>query len=363
MATETIGRRVRDSIAAKTPAVPQYQVAEAVSMTADALSRAVNEQRSFSSIELARLAEYLGVEVHWLITGEPDPQQLVFAARHEYDQLTGHRAVPGADQDRATLESIALAYRQAGDLGATPDLPRTSVEIRAALGPDFVRPFAQRIEDRLGVHVVRVRELTTAYCFRAGARQVIALNATGNWFHENFSLAHELGHLALRHTVTGRPGSEEAAANAFAASLLLPEGEVRDAGFDSMTSSDLAAWVWTHGISIQTLRHRLTTLRIQPSPAVEDAATGSTQRLLRRHLRTDDPFADEVSERMTDAAGRRFPQALRSAHLDRVESGTIGPETLAWMLDLPVGALEVEVPDPPTGDLSALATSLGLALT
>jgi IrrE N-terminal-like domain len=76
------------------------------------------------------------------------------------------------------------------------------------------------------VDVIRVAELSTAYSFTVGGRPVIAVPATASWFRENWDLAHELGHLAERHDAEGISGPEadrrEAAANAFAADLLLP---------------------------------------------------------------------------------------------------------------------------------------------
>ena len=71
--------------------------------------------------------------------------------------------------------------------------------MRAVLGYGFVRPFADRLEKYLGVEVVRVTELSTAYSLTVGGRAVIAVPATGNWFRENWDIAHELGHLIMGH--------------------------------------------------------------------------------------------------------------------------------------------------------------------
>ncbi|HYU86850.1 MAG TPA: DNA-binding protein, partial [Kribbellaceae bacterium] len=65
--------------------------------------------------------------------------------------------------------------------------------MREALGLDFVRPLADRLQRVLDVDVVRVADLSTAYSFTIGGRSVIAVPATGNWFFENWSMAHELG--------------------------------------------------------------------------------------------------------------------------------------------------------------------------
>jgi transcriptional regulator with XRE-family HTH domain len=53
----------------------QRALTEKAGMTTDALSRALNGQRGFSSRELARIADQLGADLYWLITGTPDPQR------------------------------------------------------------------------------------------------------------------------------------------------------------------------------------------------------------------------------------------------------------------------------------------------
>src|SRR5699024_7372806 len=134
--------------------------------------------------------------------------------------------VDGADGDRAVLEDIQLAYGQAGDVLESRSLPSGVEEVRSLLHPDFVRRFIEHL-GAIEVDVVRLDEVANDYSFTVESRSVIVLNATGNWFRENWSLAHELGHLALGHVgvlaVEDRTVPEEGAANAFAAELLLPE--------------------------------------------------------------------------------------------------------------------------------------------
>jgi len=142
---------VLEQIRRSSPATPHRAIAAQIGMTPDAFSRAVNGQRAFASVELARLADLLDADLHWLITGQPDPHRLVVAARHDFDHATGRRDVPGRQGDEKVLRDIALAYRQAYPKSrSAPDLPSSSVDARAALGEDFVRPFADRLESRVG---------------------------------------------------------------------------------------------------------------------------------------------------------------------------------------------------------------------
>ncbi|MBL7519132.1 ImmA/IrrE family metallo-endopeptidase, partial [Frankia sp. CNm7] len=204
-----IGDRVLEQIGRSCPTALHRDIADRVEMTADAFSRALRGKRAFSSIELARLADLLDADIHWLITGLPDPHRLVVAARHDFDHLTGRREVPGRDRDEQALRDVALAYRQAyPQPERLRELPDSPGAVRAALDEGFVRPFADRLESRLGVDVVRLADLSTAYSFAIGGQRVIALPATGNWFRENWSLAHELGHLALAHHDQGLSESD-----------------------------------------------------------------------------------------------------------------------------------------------------------
>jgi hypothetical protein len=140
------------------PDVRHRDVAGCIGMTADAFSRALSGERRFASIELARLSDLIGADLHWLITGDADPNRLSIAARHDFDYATGRRTIPGREGDRQALEDIALPYRQAYPEPEPPvsrTWPKSPAAVREALGPDFVRPFAERLEQRLGIGVVR----------------------------------------------------------------------------------------------------------------------------------------------------------------------------------------------------------------
>ena len=200
----SIGDRVLQRLELLDRPLLHRDLAERIGMTPDAFSRALNGKRQFASIELARLADEIGADLHWLITGQPDPSLVSVAARHEFNKATGQRTVPDRAADGQTLADIALAYRQAHtEPGKVQDWPRSPASVREILGDDFVRPFADRLEKRLGVDVVRVAELSTAYSFTIGSRAVIAVPGTGNWFRENWDIAHELGHLIEGHHDNG----------------------------------------------------------------------------------------------------------------------------------------------------------------
>ncbi|WP_432946776.1 ImmA/IrrE family metallo-endopeptidase [Kribbella sp. CA-253562] len=369
----SIGSRVHQSIELALPTARHRDIADQVGMTPDAFSRALNDKRAFSSVELALLADVLDADLHWLITGEPDPHRVRIAARHEFDHATGERKVPGREQDDQELANVALAYRQAYPGAERPSapLPASVDALRAALGDDFVREFADRAEERLDVDVVRLAGLTTDYSFTVGGRHVVLLAARANWFRSNWSLAHELAHLALRHhDVEDEHGGQEAAANAFAAELLLPEAVLADIDWRAIGPAELAQFIWDAGVSCEALVRRLDAVRLPTSPAVRRLLDGPTQRLLRQHLgevgepaADRGPFAqpiDPITQRMNAAAVRRFPLSLQHAHAKRIARGEITTGTLAWMLDTAEEDLVVDRPAVEHESADGLASALGL---
>jgi transcriptional regulator with XRE-family HTH domain len=364
---DEIGPRVAGRIAQMFPDRLQKEIAERVGMTPDAFSRSLSGHRAFSALEVAKLADLLNEDVYWIITGEADPHRMVVAARHDFDPASGAREVPGAESDEQVLRDVALTYRQAyrGVELAAPELPADAEGVRAALGQDFVRPFIDRLESRLDVDVVRMSELSTSYCMSIAGKRVIVIAATGNWFRENYSIAHELGHIVARHLCadvqTRQVGADEAAANAFAAELLMPRAYLAAQDWEEVEPDELAARVWELGVSTDALIRRLRSLGIAHSERVRILLDQSTQRLLRRYWLEPHGEGDAITRRMDDASARRFPVSLQEAHLKLIAHGALGSATLAWMLGIRPEELEVDTPpltDPPSSD--ELAHALGL---
>lgn len=331
----------------------QKVLAERAQMTPDAMSRALRGQRGFAAVELADIARALDEDVYYLITGEPDPSQLAFAARHSFDHETKTRSVDGLEEDKDVLAKIQTAFNLAGELSATPELPADPAKFREILGPAFVERFAERLEE-LGVDVVVLSELTTAYSFTVMSRKIIAVNGSGNWFNENWSIAHELAHHALGHENV-RPGNDnvdvfEARANSFAAQMLLPEESMRAFDWHSTLCNDLADFLWESGVSTTTLSARLNTLSIVPSQEISEALNLKTQGVLRKYWSNSRHVqgSDKITDRMAGASMRCFPTWLRSAHLQRIESGKLNKSYLAWMLGTNEAELEVSSPAPVT---------------
>lgn len=350
----------------------QRDLAARLGLDPSKMSRALNAQRSFSSGELATAADVLSVDLHWLITGEADPLALCVAARMKYDHSTGERTNPDRASDDGLLKSIALVYRQVWEAATTPrQLPSDPEAMRDRLGADFVRHFADRIEENLGVDVIRIPKIGTAYSLRIGERPVIVLPATQQWFYSNFSLAHELGHLALgHHDVDCDNGKDEAPANGFAAELLLPESLMRSIDWQTMSEAELARFLWVQGVSGKMIGIRLSALGLSASAQIRTMLDKPMPGALRRFqqdlgepVRTEGRFAvvyDPINERLQASATRRFPRALVAAHRQAVEKGRVGPASLAWMLDTTVEDVADAAQIPSQGSVDDLMADLGL---
>lgn len=356
---KAIGDRIRSALPA---GMSQGELARRVGMPADAMSRAMNAKRGFSAAELTEIGGVLGLSLHWLVTGQPDPFALRVAARHAFDRVTRERFNRGARDDEPIVKLVARVYGEAFPDGipASPSLSRDPAAVRDLLGDGFVRDFSKRIEISLGVDVVRVPRLSTDYSLTIGPRNVIVLATDQWWFRSNWSLAHELGHLVLSHHLDDAAAREEQekeqedAADAFAADLLLPRDVVLKMASEATSVEGLARFVWETGVSTPALRNRLAYLHQDVSPDIQEALELSTPKLLRAGAQAiGDGFAgaSAISERKQEAAVRRWPADLVAALTDQVEAGNADPQLLADVLDIDVD--EMDFPDPPSEEEAA----------
>lgn len=343
-------RRIGDRIRQAMPhGMSQRHLAGLVSMAPDALSRALNGQRGLTLVELRTVARVLGADVHWLLTGDRDPHRIEIAARHDWDKVDRRRVNPGREADQQVIDQVADAYRSAFPNGipASVELPGSPEQVRALLGEEFVRDLAELAEARLGVDVVRVPALSTDYSITLGGRNIILLTTTPNWFRSNWSLAHELGHLALgHHDSGGQAVDNEKPADNFAAELLMPTKAIRALNWTTMAEADLAPFLWVAGVSTQALQNRLANLGITPSAVVATLLGRSTLHVLRDHHRrllstgNRSYDLDPITTREQQSTSRRFPVTLLAALQERVESGHAHPGLLAWALNVPIDDIE-----------------------
>lgn len=220
---------------------------------------------------------------------------------------------------------------------------RSPAELRRALGAGFAHDFAARITERLDVDVLVMDLVGDAYCLESAGQKVVVVKRTTSWFRQNFSLAHELGHIAsdsLAHA--GRAHDDtEAQANAFAAELLMPESDLRAINWQEVGLARLAGIVWDLGVSTDALWIRLETLGLAVSAQVSEGLGVTTFALLRRYLPVPGDEADPITRRRGRSAARWVPSQLASRLERAVMDGKAPPESLAFALGVPVEDLEV----------------------
>lgn len=340
--TRAVGQRIRSVLPASWTQASLAVIAE---MTPDAMSRALNGQRGFSMVELTAIAHALDVDLHWLVTGEVDPHRVSVAARHNWDPATRTRSNPGREADDEVIATVQSAYHAAYPDGAPPTGPLATnpAHVRERLGNDFVRHFAERAEDRLGIDVVRLPGLSTDYSISIGSRSIILLATDPWWFRSNWSLAHEIGHLARGHhdTDAASDRDKEDAADDFAAELLLPRSSLKQLARSTTTPTQIADFLWEQGVSASALHARLAFLRITVDEEADAALVGmTTPRLLSTY---GVGLRPRIADRKQRANARRMPVTLLTALTERVEGGDADPQLLAWALDVPVD--EVDFPE------------------
>jgi Zn-dependent peptidase ImmA (M78 family) len=327
----------------------QVDVARSAGMTEDALSRALRDERQFKLVELASIAELVHASVHWLITGNRDPYELKLSARHDYDRAAQTDVPHDWNQAAKIAGDVALAYAQVG-LGPRdapkPSLNRASAKLAAKQvatllsasadnsGRPYMDDFPSVIEAAFGIDVFVVDGEPTfkAYSAASDGLTFIIAHTGGSWFRVNWNLAHELGHIVrgdLAYSDEERYiRADEAWANAFAAELLAPEEELKAFDWTHGSEAELTHMVLGMGVSTETVRNRLNTLKIRPKSSVLKTGLEKTTHELARQVLD----ADRLLQYTNRYQKPRFPRRILEAHTQAVKDGTADGQVLAWML-------------------------------
>lgn len=278
----TVSDRVRELITRS--GASQREFAEHVGLDNSKLSKSLGGTRRFSSLDLARMAEFSQVSVDWLLTGE-EPT-LALAARvsagtsgaaavaeaRRLAELRDDTAFLGFRQPWRPLGGLlngGLDTAQGERLAAAAlsrinesslDLADLPAAVEAAFGADVAIADIGRNFDGLSVST-------------DSAKVIVVARGVVPW-RQRFTLAHELGHLLSSDDqdlhvdvdVLDRGQSRlptERRANAFAAGLLMPEARLRSAvGASGLTIEGFAALVCALRVSPSALAFRLLGFRL-----------------------------------------------------------------------------------------------------
>lgn len=211
-------------------------------------------------------------------------------------------------------------------------------QLYTQMGVDRGLHFVERVEEYLGVEVV-VRKLVGAgYSFKIGDHSVVVVNAEPFWFRQNFTIAHEIGHLASGSECLGdtkNVNDSERNANSFAAEMLLPKKVVCSINWATVSLEEIAENIWRWGVSTQALCYRLDNLRIPVPESVLLELKRSTCEYLSVYWKNSNTNED-IARRCRDSDTLRFPDSLIQSVRNAVDSGRAPAESLSYVLNISV---------------------------
>jgi Zn-dependent peptidase ImmA (M78 family)/transcriptional regulator with XRE-family HTH domain len=380
-----LGERVAD--ARRRKGWTQGELAARVGLTQTSVSRIETGVRAVSSLELAELAEVLGVSVLDLLRAGQRPM-LAIAAR------LGHFRDPGA-VDRALRRAEALirldelldsvlgpsppegaaqlrgpvpprgavplggvvppepeavppepgAVRR-GEVGRGPAVDqgrRLAGEVRQALrledGP--LGPLPEVLEERLRLDVdfSPLPEAVDGLCVSVGERALVLVGSSKPSSRQRFTLAHELAHYLVddldplyvdERGVRARSVAEMRA-NAFAAHLLMPEPGVRATIEGFTDDAERAVRVaLTFGTSVSAAAYQLGNLGLLPETVRDRLTQAGSRPLLMRYALPSDWQQDESGRGRLRPPSRLYRRATLA-----FRRGLIGLEPVAELLQRP----------------------------
>ncbi|HEU4398315.1 MAG TPA: XRE family transcriptional regulator [Actinomycetota bacterium] len=367
-----LGERVAD--ARRRKGWTQGELAARVGLTQTSVSRIETGVRTVSSLELAELAEVLGVSVLDLLRAGQRPM-LAIAAR------LGHFRDPGA-VDRALRRAEALirldelldsvlgpsppsgpsppegavppggaalpgpAAVRRGEVGRGPAVDqgrRLAGQVRQALrlGDGPLGPLPEVLEERLRLDVdfSPLPEAVDGLCVSVGEHALVLVGSSKPSSRQRFTLAHELAHYLVddldplyvdERGVRARSVAEMRA-NAFAAHLLMPEPGVRAAIEGFTDDAERAVRVaLTFGTSVSAAAYQLGNLGLLPESVRDRLTQAGSRPLLMRYALPSDWQQDESGRGRLRPPSRLYRRATLA-----FRRGLIGLEPIAELLQRP----------------------------
>jgi Zn-dependent peptidase ImmA (M78 family)/transcriptional regulator with XRE-family HTH domain len=367
----------------------QAELAARVGLTQTVVSRIETGARAVGSLELAELAEALGVSVLDLLragqrpmlaiaarlgrfrdpgavdralrraqtltrldelldsvldapSGEPPPRLGAGRARDGPDGEPGPPRPGGAVRGPAA-EPAPPRLGGAGRGPAVDQGRRLAGEVRRelGLGDGPVARFPELLEERfqLDVDLSPLPEAVDGLCVSVGARALILVGSGKPSSRQRFTLAHELAHYLVddldplyvdERGVRARSVAEMRA-NAFAAHLLMPEPGVRAAIEGTADDAERAVRVaLTFGTSVSAAAYQLGNLGLLPEAVRDRLVDAGAKPLLMRYALPSDWQQDESGRGRVRPPARLYARATLA-----FRRGLIGLEPIVDLLRHP----------------------------
>jgi transcriptional regulator with XRE-family HTH domain len=355
---EELAERVRALLAAH--GMEHKELARVLGIDPSGLSRALSGQREFKSVEIALIAEALGVhvgvlldespsahpDIHMAARRQPGQSPAVEAALNRVQTLVSVNALlppsPSTPQFNWLVSSSASPWLQGDELAGQV---RAQLTVKDGLLPADLSDLSELLENELGIDVALepLPRGLDGLSVATGGLRLALVSTYGAAPRRRWTLAHELGHLVagdsqqvhLDENLFSSRSPDETRANAFAAAFLMPESSLRsDIRKQKLTPELVIGLLGKYGVSLDALAFRLHNLQLVN-------ANG------RDRIRAMWP---QLSAQRTAAAqerqGRRFPVRLLRRALDAYVRGELGVRPLSALLEIePDEFLELIKPD------------------
>lgn len=356
-----LGARIRE-LRERARLAAQDLAAE-IGLDPSAVSNIERGKRSVKTDELAKIAAALNVSPLAILEEESLLARLPVAPRTD-----GHTPTLGSAYARLIALAELHTVLQESDVRATPSLSdrpavdlarwkRSSeqlsdwvrVHLETGRGEDRFSVLADEIEKKFGVDVIveeHVDDSLSGAAITDSEFPLIFVNARQPTPRALFTLAHELGHvladdgqtITLDEDLVGRDDCERFA-NAFAASLLMPEPDVqRIVREQGLGPESIARMLYDFGVSFESLVYRLHNLGII-NASLRDRLRGEGWRRIARDLespnvreRLGPDVVRSLIARLGSRPERRAPGPLVERTLAGYRNGVVSIRPLAALL-------------------------------
>ena len=350
----------------------QEAFAEAVGLDPTKFSKSLNKKRRFTSLELARIADFSRVTVDWLLQG--DEGQTALAARVGTDGASVEAAISRAvrlAEARDNLEFLdihlerpespepkgALWVEQGKHLA---EFALEHLGVPSVLGPS--ETFASAIERAFGIDVclADLGEGCDGLAYCTATSRILLVATSGNPTRQRFTMAHELAHLLGRDSQqihvdenvmakTGQREASEMRANSFAATLLMPETLISERLHAvTVTEHRFAELAMELMVSPSSLAWRLLNLKVISD---EERRTFGALRSVDCASITDS--MKEYASWVEASSQERIPIRLLQDTLQAYVEGKATLQPAANLIEVPVDALRRAIEPGDTLDESA----------